>query len=76
MVVDRVDGQAPISTHPDEAHRPKQPQLVRHGGLAEADPRRKILDTEFPIAQGIQDADPCRIAKDPERVGERVDEIR
>jgi hypothetical protein len=73
VIIDGVDRQASVATHPDKPHRPKQSQLVGYGGFAQPDPCRKILDAELTVPQRIQDADAGRIAEDPECVGERMD---
>jgi hypothetical protein len=75
VVIDGVDREASVATHPDEPHRPKQAQLVGNSGFAQPDSGRKILDAELTVPQRIEDADAGWIAEDPECVGERMDDL-
>src|SRR5205085_6768856 len=73
LVVERVVDAPSLAAPPDDAHAAHQAELVRDGGLAEADPFGDLVHAELPLCEGVDDPHAGRITKDPERVGERLD---
>jgi hypothetical protein len=74
-----IDGVVDEPTRPArtyEPHAPQQPQLVRRGGLADADERGNVADAKLAPGQRIEDPHSCGITEDAERVGKRFDRAR
>jgi len=72
-IVDGVVDQAARAARAYETHAPQQPQLVRRGGLADADERSDVADAKLPSRQRVENPHSCRITQDAERVSERFD---
>lgn len=71
MVVHRVVDLPSCAAGTDEPHAAKQPQLVRHGGLADADKRGDVADAQLAVGERIENLHARGVAKNPECVGQR-----
>ena len=72
LVVQRVIDAASFPPPADDPHRPHQPQLVRDGGLADADRVRQLVDAELTLGERVHDPQPRGIAEDAERIRQGV----
>ncbi len=73
LVVDGVVDQAARAARAHQTHTPQQPQLVRRGGLADADERGDVADAQLARGQRVEDSYACRITEDAECVGKCLD---
>jgi len=76
LIVDRVVDQTARATGAHETHAPQQPQLVRRGGLADADERSDVADAKLPSRQRVENPHSCRITEDAKCLGKRFDRAR
>src|SRR4051794_51978 len=61
----------PCSPAGHDARGPQQPERVRHGGVADLDRLGQVVDAELScFEQGVEQLGPCRVAKQPEQIGE------
>lgn len=72
-VVEGVENHPAIAARADDAGAAEQPQLVRDGRAAHAQPFGDVADAELALSEGVEDADAGGIAEDAEDVGEAVD---
>ena len=73
VIVDRVVHEPAGAARTHEAHPAKQTQLMRDGGLADADERRDIAHAQFAGRERVEDSDARRIAEHAERVRQTFD---
>src|SRR6185436_11640339 len=78
-VVDRLQRRtvdavpAAAAVHPDEheTDRPQHGQVLRHLGLAEAEPIDELADRDLAGADGIEEVTPARLGDGVERIRRR-----
>ena len=76
LIVDGVVDQTAGAARAHETHAPQQSQLVRRGGLADADERGDVADAELARRQRVENPHSCRITEDAECLGKRFDRTR
>ena len=76
VIVDRVVHLAPGAAGPDQAHPAQQAQLMRHCRLADPDMLGDVAHAELPAREGVEDADPGRVAEHAKRLGQGLDRPR
>ena len=69
MIVDRIERLPALPAHAYEPHVAQQPELVRHGRLADPHPTGEVVDAQLPFTQRFKDADACGVPENPKRVG-------
>jgi hypothetical protein len=73
LVVDGIEDETAGPPRANQAHTAKQPELMRHCGLADPDKRRNVADAQLPGGDGVEDADPGRITKNAKCLCKRFD---
>ena len=76
FVVEGVEDHPPLTSRPHDAGAAQQAELMRHGGLADAQTRGNVTDTELAGRQDIENAHPGAIAQYPEDLGQPFDVAR
>ena len=75
IIVQRIEDAPAIATGPDDAEIPHLPELMRHGGFANADGRREIADAELDGVERGHDPEPGWVRHQGKEVGE-ASEVR
>ncbi len=73
MIVNGVESQPAVTTDAYQPHRAKETQLMRDGGLAQADPGGEVVDAELTGPQYIEDPDTSRVPEHAEGICQRLD---
>ena len=68
LIVERVEDLPAGAPRAHQPHAAQQPELVRHGRLADADQRRDVADAALAAGERVEDADAGGIPEDAERV--------
>ncbi len=72
LVVERVKHPAAGAAPAHEPHAAQQPELMRHGRVAQADDLRDLADAPLGPRDRVEDAHARGVAEDLERLGQRV----
>ena len=72
-IVEVVEDHAAVAARANEAHPAQQPELVRHGGFAQAEQPRDVAHAQFGSRQGVEDSYARRVAEHAEGLGEGGD---
>ena len=68
MIVDGIERQPAVTTDSHQTHRAKQTQLMRDGGLAQADPPGEVVDAALTCPQHVEDPDTGWVPENPEGI--------
>jgi len=71
LVVERIEHHAAGAPGAHDAHAAQEAQLMRDGGLAEAEQTRQIADAQLGTGQGVEHPHARGVAEQLEGVGER-----
>jgi len=73
LVVEGIENLSSGAARPDQAHAAQQPQLMRHGRLADAHQRCDVTYAQLAFREDVENADASRVAQDAKRLGNRLD---
>src|ERR1044072_2994067 len=76
LVVNGVVDKASRAAWTNHTHAAKEPQLMRHSRLADADKRCDVAHAQLAARERVENANPCGIAKNPKCIGQRFNGSR